>query len=185
MSKSSYPLKLPASVKNAAAELARQDGVSSRGGDRNHRAQGAHVPAFGCLVVALVALGLYLGSRFPPPTVRWDHIVWGYIKMGKAADARQLAERIAIEQPDNASIIEARGYLAAIAGQYADAVTSYQRAIALRPRSYVARYNLAKAYLALGDTSRASEQARAAMTLNPSADIQALLAQIAAVQSAR
>ncbi len=28
MTKSSYPLKLPTSVKNAAAELARQDGVS-------------------------------------------------------------------------------------------------------------------------------------------------------------
>ena len=143
------------------------------------------LPAFGGLVVVLAAIGLYLGSRFPPPAVRWDHIVWGYIKMGRAADARQLAERIAIEQPDNATIIEARGYLAATAGQYTDAVTDYKRAIGLRPRSYLAHYNLAKAYLALGDTANAKEQASDAMTLSPSPDIQALSAQIDAATPAR
>jgi len=112
--------------------------------------------------------------------VRWDHIVWGYIKMGKLDQARSLAQRIATLQPDNAPIMEARGYLAAADRDYADAVRSFSRAIALRPRSYLAHYNLAKAFLALGDKSQAAEEARTCLGLNPSADARTLLAQIEA-----
>jgi 4-amino-4-deoxy-L-arabinose transferase-like glycosyltransferase len=138
------------------------------------------MPAFGALAVLVAAVSLYLGGRFPPPAVRWDHVVWGYIKMGKLEDARRLAERIAIEQPDNAPIVEARGYLAATAQDYREAVRDYDRAISLRPRSYLAHYNLARALLAFGDKSRAAEEARISMSLHPSADTAALLAQIVA-----
>jgi hypothetical protein len=136
-------------------------------------------PVWGTLVV-VAAASLYLGSLFPPPPVHWDHIVWGYIKMGKRDEARSLAVRIATLQPDNGPIMEARGYLAAADRDYADAVRSFSRAIALRPRSYLAHYNLAKAFLALGDKAQATQEAKTCMSLNPSADARTLLAQIQA-----
>jgi len=135
--------------------------------------------AWGTLVV-VAAASLYLGSLFPSPPVHWDHIVWGYIKMGKLDQARNLAVRIATLQPDNGSIMEAVGYLAAADKDYAAAVQSFSRAIALRPRSYLAHYNLAKALLALGDKSQAAQEAKTCMSLNPSADARTLLAQIEA-----
>ncbi len=137
-------------------------------------------PAAGLLAAAIAAASLYLGARFPPPPVRWDHIVWGYIKMGKAAEARALAERVSRDQPDNAPIAEALGYLAATEGRYEDAVREYRRAVDLRPRSYLARYNLAKAYLALGLRAQAAEQAKAAASLDSSDEIRSLEVQIEA-----
>jgi hypothetical protein len=137
-------------------------------------------PALGGLALLIGATSVYLGSRFPAPPVRWDHIVWGYIKMGRLADARTLAARVSSEQPDNGPIMEARGYVAAMTQDYGEAVASYSRAVELRPRSYLAHYNLAKALLKTGDKSRAAEEARAAMRLNPSPDSKALLTEIEA-----
>jgi tetratricopeptide (TPR) repeat protein len=135
------------------------------------------VAAFGVLAVAIGAASLYLGRQFPPPAIHWDHVVWGYIKMGKVEEARTLAERIVLEQPDNGPVWEAVGYLAAARRQYPDAVRDYQRAVALRPRSYLAHYNLAKALLAQGRRPEAKAEARIAVSLNPSADARALLDQ--------
>jgi predicted Zn-dependent protease len=98
--------------------------------------------------------------------------------MGKTREARALAERVAVEQPDNGPIVEALGYLAATGQQYEEAVRDYQRAVALRPRSYLAHYNLAKALLALGRRPQAADEAKAAMILEPSPETQALLNQI-------
>ena len=142
--------------------------------------RGWQAPAAGLLAAAIAAASLYLGTRFPPPPMRWDHIVWGYIKMGNAAQARALAERVSRDQPDNAPIAEALGYLAAAQGRYQDAVREYRRAVDLRPRSYLARYNLAKAYLALGLRAQAAEEAKAAASLDSSDEIRSLEAQIEA-----
>jgi tetratricopeptide (TPR) repeat protein len=132
---------------------------------------------FGLLAIAIGAASLVLGRQFPPPAIRWDHVVWGYIKMGKVEEARSLAERISLEQPDNGPVWEAMGYLAAARQQYPDAVRHYQRAVALRPRSYLAHYNLAKALLALERRPEAKAEARIAESLHPSADARALLNQ--------
>jgi tetratricopeptide (TPR) repeat protein len=132
---------------------------------------------FGLLAVAIGAASLVLGRQFPPPAIRWDHVVWGYIKMGKVEEARTLADRISLEQPDNGPVWEAMGYLAAARRQYPDAVRHYQRAVALRPRSYLAHYNLAKALLALERRPEAVAEARIAESLHPSADAEALLNQ--------
>jgi tetratricopeptide (TPR) repeat protein len=132
---------------------------------------------YGLLAVLIFVTSLHLGRQFPPPPVRWDHVVWGYIKMGKIQEARTLAERVALEQPDNGPILEALGYLEAAGQQYEEAVRDYQRAIALRPRSYLAHYNLAKAFLALGDRAQAAEEAKIAVSLSPSAETQALVSQ--------
>jgi hypothetical protein len=142
--------------------------------------RGWQLRTFAPLAVAIAAASLYLGTLFPPPAVRWDHVVWGYIKMGNSADAQTLAARIAAEQPDDAQIFEALGYLAAAAQRYGEAETDYRRAIALRPRSYLAHYNLAKALLAVGDKAKAADEAQTSMRLNPSPDTAALLAQIEA-----
>jgi tetratricopeptide (TPR) repeat protein len=132
---------------------------------------------FGLLAIAIGAASLVLGRQFPSPAIRWDHVVWGYIKMGKVEEARALAERISLEQPENGPVWEAMGYLAAARKQYPDAVLHYQRAVALRPRSYLAHYNLAKALLAQGRRPEAKAEARIAESLHPSADARALLNQ--------
>jgi 4-amino-4-deoxy-L-arabinose transferase-like glycosyltransferase len=138
------------------------------------------MPAFGLLAVVIFAASVFLGTRFPPPAVRWDHVVWGYIKMGKPQAARALAEQVVLEQPDNEPVLEALGYLAAAGQKYDEAVQDFQRAVALRPRSYVAHFNLAKAFLAVGDRAKAAEEATLALSLNPTTETQALLEEIQA-----
>jgi tetratricopeptide (TPR) repeat protein len=137
---------------------------------------------FALLAIMIGAASLVLGRRFPPAPIRWDHVVWGYIKMGKAEEARALAERISLEQPDNGPVWEAMGYLAAARQQYPDAVRDYQRAVELRPRSYLAHYNLAKALLAQGRRPAAAAEARISESLHPSADARALLNQAEAAR---
>jgi 4-amino-4-deoxy-L-arabinose transferase-like glycosyltransferase len=130
----------------------------------------------------LAVTSLYLGSRTAPAPVRWDQIAWGYIKMGRIAEARALAQRIAGEQPDNGAILEALGYTAIARRQYGEAADDYQRAIRLRPRSHVAHYNLARVFLELEDRKRAAEEAKIAMQLHPSPDYAALLNKIESQQ---
>jgi tetratricopeptide (TPR) repeat protein len=138
------------------------------------------IPTFVLLAGLIAAGSLYLGSQNPPPPIRWDHIVWGYIKMGEVPQARELAQRIAQEQPDNGPILEALGYTAAANRQYEEAAQDLERAIALRPRSHVAHSNLARAYLALGRRAAAAQEAKIAIDLYPSPEYQALLGQIEA-----
>jgi hypothetical protein len=152
-------------------------GAPGNGGGPHHRRTAA---VFGLLAVVIGGASLALGSRFPPPLIRWDHVVWGYIKMGRVGEARTLAERIALEQPDNGPIWEAMGYLAAVRQDYPDAVQYYQRAVALRPRSYRAHYNLAKALLAQDRRPEAVAEAGIAASLDPSDDAKALLIQLEA-----
>jgi len=137
-----------------------------------------HVTAFAIAAAVIVTVSLLLGARNPPMPVRWDRIVWGYINMHKIAEAQSLAERVAKEQPDNGPIFEALGYTAVIHHRYDVAAQAFQRAVELRPQSHVAHYNLARAYLALGDHKRAAEEAAVAARLYPSPDYQALLSQL-------
>jgi tetratricopeptide (TPR) repeat protein len=173
---------------HAVPVLALSSGIWIDGLLRSVPARGVGAPAidgvgrrqaavFGLLAIAIGAASLVLGRQFPPPAIRWDHVVWGYIKMGKVEEARTLADRISLEQPENGPVWEAMGYLAAARRQYPDAVRHYQRAVALRPRSYLAHYNLAKALLAQGRRPEAVAEARIAESLNPSADAEALLNQ--------
>jgi len=138
--------------------------------------------AFGAIAALIGTVSVALGRANPPAPIHWDHIVWGYIKMGKIPEARALAERIAAEQPGNGPILEALGFTAIARQQYSEAAQDYQRAIEIRPRSHVAHYNLAKVFLELGDRERAAAEAKIAVKLYPSADYQALLDQIQAPQ---
>jgi tetratricopeptide (TPR) repeat protein len=126
----------------------------------------------------IVGFSFYLGALEPAPVVRWDHIVWGYIKMGKVAEAQSLAQQIVTQQPDNAPLLEALGFSAAVRQQYPQAREYLLRAITLRPASHVAHYNLARVLLAQGDRQQALQQAQLAENLNPSPDYEALLTRI-------
>jgi tetratricopeptide (TPR) repeat protein len=132
------------------------------------------------LAAVIATLSLLLGSRTPPAPVQWDRIAWGYINMGKIPEAQAVAERVSREQPNNAPIFEALGYTAVARQHYDDAAQALQHAIELRPKSHLAHYNLARVYLALGDRTRAAEEAGIAVSLNPAPDYQALLNQIEA-----
>ncbi len=136
------------------------------------------VAAFAGLAAVIAAVSLALGARNPPAPVRWDQIAWGYIKMGRVAQAQTLAARIAAGQPDNGAIWEALGFTAIAQEHYRDAADDYERAIKLRPRSHVAHYNLARVYLKIGERKRASEEAQIAWELHPSPDYAELRHQI-------
>jgi tetratricopeptide (TPR) repeat protein len=129
---------------------------------------------------ALGATSVVLANQSPQPQVNWNRIVWGYVKMGKTEEAKQLAERIAIEQPQNPAIQEALGYIAGGQGQYTLAVQHYQRAAELKPDSHVAHYNLARMLAKAGDRQGASSEAAAALRLSPLPEYRKLVEDLAA-----
>jgi tetratricopeptide (TPR) repeat protein len=139
------------------------------------------------LIVAAIAgcvgtVSIAIGRSNPPAPIHWDHIVWGYINMGRIPDARALAERIAAEQPQNGPIWEALGFTAIARQEYSEAAGDYRRAIEIRPQSHIAHYNLAKVFLKLGKPVQAGAEARIALELYPSPDYQALVNLIRAQQ---
>jgi 4-amino-4-deoxy-L-arabinose transferase-like glycosyltransferase len=126
----------------------------------------------------IAAVSIWLGSSTPPAAVRWDHIVWGYLKMGKISEAEEIAARVVREQPDNASVLEAAGVIAASQGKYPQAREYLLSALKLRPASHVGHFNLAKVYLAEDDREHAAEEARSALRLYPAPEYQELLDRI-------
>ena len=133
---------------------------------------------FGVPAAALFGTSLALGATVAPSALHWDQIIWGYIKMGHTQQARDIAERVAREQPGNAPILEAEGYLAVLRHDYAGAAVAYERAVQIRPRSDQAHFNLAKVYLELNDREHAREQAKIAASLKSDPDYQRLLGEL-------
>jgi len=165
---------------HATPELALCSGVWIDQLARHFRDVSRRRPAtFASLAVALVEVSVWLGARTPPATVSWDRIAWGYIKMGRIAQAQVVAERASREQPDNGAVFEALGFTAIAQQRYDAAAQALQHAVELRPRSHVAHYNLARVYLKLGDRNRAAQEAQMAANLNPAPEYQALVSQIA------
>jgi tetratricopeptide (TPR) repeat protein len=136
------------------------------------------VAIFAALAGFIGSASVYIGSKFPPAPIRWYQVAWGYIHMGKISQARSIAERISSQEPENGQIQEALGYTAIARQDYSEAASDYERAVALRPRSHIAHYNLAKVYLKLGDMKRAEEEAQIAVNLDSSPEYKILLEQI-------
>jgi Flp pilus assembly protein TadD len=95
--------------------------------------------------------------------------------MGRVNQAQAVAERVAGEQPDNAPIFEALGYLSVLRKDYAEAARCYGRAVELRPRSDQAHFNLARSYLAENEREAALKQAQIALDLKEDPDYRALV----------
>ena len=138
--------------------------------------------SFATAATLIAMLSIWLGTGTPAPAVHWDHIVWGYLKMGRDAQAEQVALRVLREQPDNAPVLEAMGVITAKAGKYPDARAYLQHALELRPGSHVGHFNLARVYLAQDDRSHAAAEAKIALQLDPLPEYQELLERIEAVR---
>jgi tetratricopeptide (TPR) repeat protein len=147
---------------------------------RNIKYRRKQALAFAVAAAAVSGASVALGSANPPPPIHWDHIVWGYIKMGRIDQAQTLAQRIAGEQPRNGPIWEALGYTAVLRKQFNEAEQDFQRAIEIRPNSHVAHYNLAKVLLEVGDKDHAAAEAGIALSLDDAPDYRALVERIQA-----
>jgi tetratricopeptide (TPR) repeat protein len=133
---------------------------------------------FAASAAALCLMSFGLGGSVAARPLHWDQIVWGYIKMGRPDEALSVANRVVREQPDNAPLVEALGYLSVLRHDYSAAALAYGRAAQLRPRSDQAHFNLAKALLETGDKAQALKEAHIAWALNPDPAYKALLAQL-------
>jgi tetratricopeptide (TPR) repeat protein len=126
---------------------------------------------------AAIAAVSWLGSRhLAPPSVSWERITWGYIRMGQLDKAGALASNRLRAHPDNASLQEALGYIAIAQGREMEAIERYRAALAVRPGAHAAHYNLARLLARAGRQDEALREARAAARLSPQPDYLALLA---------
>ena len=121
-----------------------------------------------------------LAQQMAQPQVTWDRAIWGYLKMGNKDRAKELALKAATDDPRNAKILEALGYIAFVEERYPDAVEHLRRAIEVKPDSHIARYNLAKALIKTGDRAGAFKEAESAVRLAPLPDYQALVEELSA-----
>jgi len=131
----------------------------------------------------LGSTSLLLASQMPQPQIAWDRVIWGYLKMNSReaiAPAKELALRIAAEQPTNPKIQEALAYIAAAEGRYPDAVAYYRRTAELRADDHVAHYNLAKMLVKVGNREEAEREAALAAKIEPLPEYQALLEELMA-----
>ena len=144
------------------------------------RRQAVKWVAGGLVAAVLGGASVVLAHQSPQPQVSWNRIVWGYVKMGKIDVAKELATKIAAEQPQNPTMQEALGYIAAGQGQYPQAVQHYRRAAELKPDSHVAHYNLARMLVKVGDQQGATSEAAAALGLSPLPEYRKLLEELTA-----
>jgi tetratricopeptide (TPR) repeat protein len=153
------------------------DGAGPLKADCNFRCPGARAgAALGASVQRLDQSVELSGRRLQSRRRQFVHHLCIAVPLGY----RNGDSHIALEQPDNGPILEALGFTAIKRMDFAEAAQDYERAIAARPRSHVAHYNLAKVYLQLGNRARALEEAKAAADLNPSADYLGLVGQVEA-----
>lgn len=137
--------------------------------------------AAGAIAAALLgAVSLVVSSLMPQPEPNLGRALWGYLKMGRVAEAKAAADRLAPQARSTASVEEALGYIAAVERRDRDAAEHYTRAIQLRPGNHIAHYNLAKLLARIGDRQGAVREAQAAVRLRPLPEYQMLLAELAA-----
>jgi tetratricopeptide (TPR) repeat protein len=125
-----------------------------------------------------------LARQIPAPGVTWTRIVLGYLRMGELDAARDLAIKVAADNPTNATVFEALGAIASARGDPAQAAGYLRRAVSLKPDSHVAQFNLARALRDSGDRAGAASAAAAAMRLSPRPEYAALLAELGAAPAA-
>lgn len=135
----------------------------------------------------LGATSVVVASWMPKPQLLWDRVIWGYLKTNSketAAVAKDLALRVAGEQPTNPKIQEVLAYIAATEGRYLDAARFYRRTVELRPDDHIAHYNLAKMLVKVGDREEAEREAAIAAKIEPLPEYQKLVDELAASERA-
>ncbi len=109
-------------------------------------------------------------------------IVETYIYMNKKTDAVRLVEEILKEDPKDNDALAMRASLLLQSGtkdQVSAAVTDLQSAVSRAPQNHVMRLNLAKAFLARGDSDQARVELQEALKIRPDFQVaKILLAQI-------
>jgi tetratricopeptide (TPR) repeat protein len=135
-------------------------------------------------IAACVLLGgasVLSARQMPAPQLHLERVIWGYLKMNSRdamVPAKRLAMQVAAEQPTNPKVQEALAYIAAAEGRFPDAVALYRRTAELRPDDHVARYNLAKMLLKVGDREQAAKEAAMAVGMEPLPEYLQLLEQL-------
>ena len=108
---------------------------------------------------------------------------------GKAAQAYALLEPFEFYQAGDPEYDYLLGVAALDSGKYNAATLAFERVLAVNPNHAGARLDMARAYFALNDLERASEQFKIVLTQNPPANakrtVDAYLERIAALQKAK
>ncbi len=111
------------------------------------------------------------------------------LNAGKAADAYALLLPLQFEQAGDPVYDYLLGVAALDSGNFNAATFAFERVLAVNPNHAGARMDMARAYFALNDLSRAAEQFKLVLTLNPPASVKKLaeshLARIEVLQKAR
>lgn len=119
-------------------------------------------------VITCAGLSLGLARNTPVSPLNWERVAWGYVLMGKPADAARWVERIGREQPDAIGLEEFRGFFALRRGEPERALAHLDRALALRTRHEVLfNRSLAREQLGMMDEAIADVSAALAISEQP------------------
>jgi len=104
-------------------------------------------------------------ERNPDFVEAWVNLAFTRLQLGLGDDAGIIFPRILKSRAANADLHNLYGLFLALQGNYPDAISEYQRALALHPEFDLAHNNLALAFEALGQHEEAREQFAAAGSL--------------------
>lgn len=100
-----------------------------------------------------------------PRTLFWQAQI--YRRMNRWADAERIYQRIMRERPNYWPAYNDIGFILSAQGKYQEALKAFHAAAVAAPRAALAFNNLGDMYLKLGDFSRADENFRKSLLLNP------------------
>lgn len=136
------------------------------------------------LAAACGSLTLALATWTTPTPMNWERIAWGYVIMGKTADAARWVEQVAADQPGLVGIAEFRGFFALRRGDAAEALRQYNLALTARLRHEVL-FNRSLALEQLGDLDAALRDVSQAYALAGLPDYRLRMGQVLKRQGRR
>ena len=125
--------------------------------------------------IMLGGVSAWATMQVPAPTVSWNAIVWGFIKMGDLEAAQTTVEKVPAGSISSAKWEEALGFIAWSRQDLETAALHYERAVELNPGSHVAHYNLAMMLARMGQPEKAVIHTRIALGIAQLPEYQQLL----------
>jgi len=105
-----------------------------------------------------------------------NYLGYSWVEQGRNYEDAERMIRKAVElRPNDGYIVDSLGWVLYRLGRYEEAVDYLERSVELRPEDPVINDHLGDAYWAVGRQREASYQWRAALSLNPDADLQAVI----------